>query len=234
MQKVFPRKQLYSCIGFILFFAISLYSKGQTFEARYKIFQQIYNTAENGIEKNVATLDFDGFLFQRKGRFIYYKKPLYLGMYPDGYIHVANSNNEILIGVVMDTIQGLRYLNFDSLITRSRFDISGINGGGLNVKRSLKKGIITWKYTGDTKEIHGLKCQKAEFINANGKLQWVVWFCPDINVLAGPAGIRDLPGLVVEGENVITNEKYVLISYKGNVSLVDEIFWPNEFNQPFH
>lgn len=186
------------------------------------------------MKRNIATLDFDGFLFQSKSRFIYYKKPLYLGTYPDGFIHVSNSNdNEMQIGVVMDTIQGLRYLDFDSLITRSRMDVSGINGGGLNVKRTLKKGIITWKYTGDTKEINGLKCQKAEFINANGERQWVVWFCPDINVLAGPAGIRDLPGLVVEGENIITNERYVLISYKSNVVLPESIFWPNEFNQPF-
>lgn len=226
----------FKSIGFIIPCLFSFSSFSQTFEAHYKIFKQITNTAENGIKKNLATLEFDGYLFQSKNRFIYYKKPLYLQNYPDGSIRTSDANgNEMLNEVVMDTIQDIRYLNFDSLIIRSRFDISGSGefGGGLNVKRTLKKGNITWRYTGDTQEINGLKCQKAEFINANGQLQWVVWFCPDINVLAGPDGMRDLPGLVVEGENLILNEKYILVSYKSNVDIKDEVFWPKEFDQPF-
>lgn len=134
--------------------------------------------------------------------------------------------------MVTDSIQNIRYLDFDSLISRSRIDISG-GTQGMNVKQKLRRGVIHWQFFPDTKEINGLKCQKAQFTNVNGLLQWVVWFCPDVPALGGPGYISELPGLVVEGENKILNKKFVLISYNSTVSPPDDIFWPQEFNQPF-
>ena len=206
-------------------------ANSQTLEAFYKISQGIYVSAENGISRNIATIEFNGFLYLQGNRSIFYKKPSYLNNYADGYVRYSTGeNSEQDFALVMDTIQGLMYKDFDSLIVRYRVDIPG---SGINVKRPFKRGSQNWQFLSETKEIGGLKCQKAQFINGNGKLQWIVWFCPDIPAVAGPNGITDLPGLVVDEENVITNEKYRLMSYKSDGTLPANIFWPDEFNKPF-
>jgi GLPGLI family protein len=213
---------------------LCLHVNAQTLEAHYKIFKSLYTTTENGIRKNIVNLDFDGFLYQQKNRFIYFNRPLYLDKYPDGCIDITiDENNISKIGVPIDSLQDIRYIDFDSLISRSRFDITGSENRGFNVKGNWKPGRIKWQFLSDSKEMNGLKCQKAQWVNANGKLQWVVWFCPDVPVLGGPGYITGLPGIVVEGENKITNEKYVLVSYTSNVNLPAGIFWPQEFNEPF-
>ena len=209
-------------------------TSGQTLEARYKVFKPLNATSGNGMLNNIATLEWDGFLYQQNNRFIYFKKPLYLDKYPGGYVDIATDENNITaIGIVMDTVQAIRYLDFDSLIYRSSINISGSPGHGINHKGNLSTNNINWRFLPDTKEINGLKCQKAQFINGNGKLQWVVWFCPDIPALGGPGYITGLPGIVVDGENKITSETYVLVSYRSNIKLPDNIFWPKEFNAPF-
>ncbi len=209
-------------------------AKAQFLEAHYKIYKPIYSTDENGMEKNIANLELDGFLYQQKNKFIYFNKPLYLDKYPDGYIDVnIDRNNVNKIAIVMDTIQSIRYFDLDSSISRSRFNIPGPGNYGINVKSNLKKNNINWQFLQDTKEINGLKCQKAQFINRNSKLQWIVWFCPDVAAFGGPDYITGIPGIVVEGENKISNETFVLESYNNNISLPDNIFWPKEFDQPF-
>lgn len=226
---------LHSCFLLALIGSFCLRSNAQTFEAHYKVFRSIYTTTSNGVLKNIATLELDGFLYQQKNRFIYFNKPLYLKKYPDGYIEVVNDENNITeIGVPMDTIQNIRYVDFDSLISRSRFDITGSGNHGFNEKNNWKMGRVAWKFLPDSKEIDGLKCQKAQWINGNGKLQWEVWFCPHVPVLGGPGYITGLPGIVVDGENKISNEKYALVSYKSDINLPPGIFWPEEFNEPFH
>lgn len=227
-------KYLQLCFLLALLGSFCIRTNAQTFEARYKVYKNLYTSTENGMPKNIATLEYDGFLYQQKNRVIYFKKPLYLDKYPDGYIDVSIDENNIQKkGVSMDSLQDIEYIDFDSLISRSRVDIPGPGNAGLNVKHNWKTGNIKWKFLLDTKEINGLKCQKAQWINGNGKLQWVVWFCPDVPVLGGPGHITGLPGILVDGENKISNEKYVLVSYKSDITLPADIFWPQEFNQPF-
>lgn len=206
----------------------------QNLEAHYKVTRIIFNTGMNGSRNKVATLEYSGFLYQKKNRTIYFQKPLYLSDYPDGNIHITvSAHNELLIGLTMDTMQHVYYMDFDSLVTRSRVELSGLNSKEWNLKQRLNKGIMTWQLLPDTKEVNGLKCQKATFSAPGAGLQWEVWFCPDINALAGPFTIRDLPGLVVEAYSPVFDENYTLESYNTSISLPNSTFWPDLFNESY-
>ncbi len=208
--------------------------RGQNLEAHYNITKTIYSTDINGNRKQVATLKFRGFLFQKKDRTIYFQRPLYLKDYPDGSAHIAvNGHYQMIIGLPMDTMYHVYYMDFDSLITRSRTELPGLNSKEWNIKQHFKTGSFTWKLLSDIKEINGLKCQRATFTAPDGRLIYDVWFCPDINALAGPYSIRDIPGLVVEADCPVYDETCILNSYNTNIVPDDSVFWPDIFNQPF-
>lgn len=220
---------------YVLFLnSLSTFGQSQNIKAVYKVTKIVYCTDINGNRKEVTSLQYTGFLYQKNNRTIYYQKPLYLKEYPDGNVHIAvNANYQMLIGLPMDTLQHVYYMDYDSLITRSRTELPGATNKEWNVKQPFKRGGMTWKFFPDTKEVNGLKCQKATFTALDGRLIYEVWFCSDIPVLAGPFTIRGLPGLGVQAVCPVLDETYTLESYNTNISPPDSILWPDVFNQPF-
>lgn len=56
-----------------------------------------------------------------------------------------------------------------------------------------------WKVTGQQKDILGYKCFEAVRQDTSGN-RTIVWFAPSIPVKAGPAGLGNLPGMVLEAD----------------------------------
>jgi len=211
----------------LLFF---LKLNSQTLEAHYKV-QQSLNISFDPTRSKTLTLEYDGFLYRSGGRYIYFQKPLYLDKYPSGEIIESFSNVYNIYPLEMDTIQRIRYNNTDSMILRERLDATSEDLKQFIV-RGFEWGSFEWKLLPETKMINGLLCQRAQQYNrGNPKEQiWDVWFCPDIMMNFGPLNIRDIPGLVVEAENLTIPESYVLQSYNANIPIPDSIFWPKEFD----
>jgi len=69
---------------------------------------------------------------------------------------------------------------------------------------------VDWKISGDTATFGGLHCQKATG-HFKGR-DYVVWFCPDLPVHAGPWKLNGLPGVIVDAHDT-KNE--VLFSFDG-------------------
>jgi GLPGLI family protein len=207
---------------------------GQTLIARYKITREVYATDNTGSKTQVASLPLTGYLYKKGNCYISFARPLYLDQYPGGTIAVKTSTDAppTDIGLFMDTLQSISYMHFDSMIVRYRNDRTGRNNVTSNYTRAFSPGGKNWEYTNETKEINGLKCQKAK-LEVNGRKIWDVWFCADIPMHAGPQLIYDLPGLVVEMQSFATNEKWTLENYNATASVSQSIFWPNEFKQAF-
>ena len=211
----------------------SLTIKGQTIEAKYKVSQDILMNFEGVGLKKIVTLESTGYLYRKMNRYIYFEKPDYLDLYPTGNVQTRISPNHIHnLQICMDTIQKLSYKDMDSMIKRHRMDIAGKGGVDFNYVQKFSADYFNWDYSGETKEIQGLVCQKAS-LKMRGKIEWVVWFCPDIEMQAGIFNIIGLPGLIVEAENLVLNSKYSLESYSYLKDIRDEVFWPSEFLQPF-
>jgi len=56
-----------------------------------------------------------------------------------------------------------------------------------------------WKITGQQKAILGYPCMEAEKSDTAGK-KTIAWFSPSINVSSGPAGLCNLPGMILEAD----------------------------------
>jgi GLPGLI family protein len=207
------------------------FSFAQNLKAVYTINRDFFYRTDNS-EKKIASLAFKGFFFKQGGRTIFYKKPLYLANYPTGSIDVpVGTSNTTRVSLPMDTTQGIYYRDMDSLVMRWRLDISG-GSMDFNYERLFVQGNSSWELTPEQKTIGGLKCQKAVLRN-HGVIIWEVWFTPEIPVTVGPAGIVDIPGLVVEAYCIPWNETYRLDSYSTTVKIPQDVFWPAEFKQPF-
>jgi GLPGLI family protein len=216
---------------FCLIFNKSIFA--QNISAHYSIQRQILQNDDRGAQ-TIATLSYSGFLFAIGNKSIFFKKPLYLQEFPEGNIESKSGNQSISVLIPMDTIQGLYYIDLDSLVMRYRLDIAGgSNGTDLNFVRNFPRGFQKWEYFPEKKNINGLKCQKAKKFSKDGKLNWEVWFCPDIPFGGGPGGITDLPGLVVEAYCPPWQEKYLLDAYDLNAPISPSVFWPAEFNLGF-
>lgn len=61
-----------------------------------------------------------------------------------------------------------------------------------------------WEIGEETKEILGKKCVRATCTPnpSRPNMRFVAWFCPELPVIAGPAGTPDLPGMVLQLDNV--------------------------------
>lgn len=220
---------------FILLLSFAGLGYAQRFEATYKVEKDITVELDNGTNRKVATLEYAGHLYRLDNRYMFFKKPLYLQQYPSGSVQARLSEtNTHEFALPMDTVQGISYKAMDSLLFRYRFDMSGKDKVKNNYVQAFEPGFQQWQFLPDTKEINGLKVQKAVLNNkASGEPIWEVWFCADIPMEAGPSNIVGLPGLMVEGISFPFKEKYSLQSYAGNSNFPDHVFWPGEFGQPF-
>jgi GLPGLI family protein len=212
----------------------------QVFEAHYLVSKDIIITDSYGASKKLATLNFDGFFYNKGSQYIFFKRPLYLNDFPEGYIQLQEGDNSLIsVSLCMDTTQSIYYLDLDSSIMRFRMDVpagkinEGTTNNGINILRAIKPGNQKWIILNETKQINELKCQKAKRLSSTGNPMWEIWFCPDIPMIGGICGLSDLPGLVVEAECFPWNEKYVLERYETSTQIQQNIFWPAEFNYSF-
>lgn len=211
---------------------ISFFSKAQTVQATYTVTEDIYAPLASG-EKKVGTLTNTGYLYKKDGRYVYFEKPNYLKDYPDGYIKIQlDGSNSHLVGISIDTLQYLAFVNMDSLYKYGRGNSSGFGRVKENTKQNFNPDFYEWEMLNETKVINGLKCQKASLSN-KGRLQWVVWFAPEVPVLAGPFTIIGVPGLVVEAEMVPLKKFYKLDKYTVGKDFPEDVFHPKEYLQPF-
>jgi GLPGLI family protein len=62
-----------------------------------------------------------------------------------------------------------------------------------------KSSDQAWKVTGQQKVILGYNCFEATSQDTAG-IKTVAWFTPDINISSGPAGLGNLPGMILEAD----------------------------------
>jgi GLPGLI family protein len=221
------------CFIFFLICANSVYS--QNISATYKVTKDILNTPE--APKKFEPLEFTGYYYVYNKRVISYLKPEYLQKYPTGRIEIMkdNGNNNYQYEIkplCTDSIISVSYSDADSLIWRYTTYIGGSN---MQKPRSFKyeEGFIKWKILDDTKEINGLLCQHAVCYTDDNKINWDVWFFPEIQVPRGVDNTFGIPGLVVEAYCPLILTTWKLMEYKLNAKLQNDDFWPELFNQPF-
>ena len=213
--------------------ASSFYLKAQTLKAEYQIVQDIYANVDGKGDRKITALESVGFLYRKDSRYIYFQKPSYLDQYPSGKIvENVGANHNYSINLFMDTVQRLNYKDMDSLIKRYRPDMTGKDGINFNYIQNFEADFYTWEMHSETKEIQGLKCQKAS-LTIREIPQWVVWFTAQVPMQAGIDNIIGIPGLIVEAESIPLKARYSLIKYTAGISIPDEVFWPAEFKQPF-
>lgn len=72
-----------------------------------------------------------------------------------------------------------------------------------------------WSYSGQTKEVSGYTCYKAQLLDEKSNI--TAWYAPKIALPFGPAGYGGLPGLILELE--VQNEFSPYIYYVTNINL---------------
>jgi len=211
-----------------LFLAIAFIpANAQVFSARYKVTKQIELKDEND-KTIVIDLPYSGFYFAKDFKVLSYIKPLYLYKYPDGYLKVNNMSYQL----DMDSLQFLCYANLDSFILRRR--IKKMVGECENILNEFEKGVMKWALESESKIKLGLTCKKATCHNPNtNKPYCEIWYSTEIPMPIGINNLLDVPGLIVEATFFNLSETYELLSYSFTESIPDEIFWPDEFNEPF-
>lgn len=220
----------------IIFLSVAASSTAQSLIANYQVTRAFSLSRGTSNDANELELSFEGALYTKGNKTISFCRPLYLNEYPTGTVDSDVPGQGIVTTYLfMDSIQALNYVNLDSMIWRSRNDRSGSNRPRTNILREFETGSQKWHLLAETKVISGLSCQKAVvYRNGNsGEIVYEIWFCPNIDQLVGPRGLRDVPGLVVELTVVPFKEHWSLQSYVENAPVNDQLFWPKEFDQPF-
>ena len=222
---------------FILIFIATcsfVFGFGQNIKATYKVVQLVAIQDEINHTKQLP-LEFTGFLYKKNNKYIYFEKPNYLSKLIDGSIPISNSDNHYFIYTPnSDTVQGIEYTDFDSMILRTRSNmITSITNKNVVQKIEPESfNWMQWKLWPDTMEVNGLHCQKAT-MSTGSQDMWTIWFCPDILMQANLFNIKNLPGLVVEATFLPIYKTYKLEAYSISEPFKEDIFWPKVFNQAF-
>ncbi len=208
----------------------------QTLIATYKTKLPVSYNDGMGISIPVIDLEFTAVYCEIGTRSLFYKKPDYLNIYPDGTARLPkNEENKVeFVTFCIDTMQGVVYLNQDSLFQKTWFDCIP-KGEGVDTinMRYYEPGYQIWEIDTATRNISGLSCQKASWKGSKSKVkQWEVWFAPSIRTISGPNGIVGLPGLVVEGVNLVSGEKYRLDKFEILPEKNENLLLPNMFKKP--
>jgi len=196
-----------------------------------------YRDSKEKEEYKLKPLEFTGHFFLKGKRVISYLTPEYLVQYPTGSINfqTQNGGNGVQIRsfeLCADSIIGIDYSDGDSLIWRYTRYIGGRDRQS-PASFNYEPGFKEWEILSETKEIDGLKCQRARNYLQSGTVEWDVWFWRDIPVERGFSNTFGLPGLLVEGECIAGKASYKLLSYKIGEPIPESVFWPALFNKPF-
>ncbi|MEH6406569.1 MAG: GLPGLI family protein [Leeuwenhoekiella sp.] len=114
-----------------------------------------------------------------------------------------------------------RVRNNDSLVIQeNRLKQTDVFGETLNV--ILPEEGYNWSITAESKDILGYSCLKATAKDSilDNSLQKTeisisAWFAPELNSIAGPQGLDNLPGLVLEGS---IDKKYTFYASQINLN----------------
>lgn len=215
----------------LAFLLLTIESSAQQLRATYDISRRVVSRIP-GNTSTLVDLKLTGYYYLKGNKVISFSKPSYLNDFPTGIIEEKISDARYHSqSLMMDTIQNIAYYNLDSMIFRTRMEVSGLNKTGVNYVSSFT-GLNNWEVFPETRQIKNLTCQRA-ILKKRGKIVCDVWFSKDIKVPIAVYGLTGVPGLLVEGEMFNTNEKFFLKSYSFDEVIPDDVFWPAVFNEPF-
>ncbi|MFT4202312.1 MAG: GLPGLI family protein [Chitinophagaceae bacterium] len=181
-----------------------------------------------------ASLEYTGILYQNGNRYFSFLRPEYLGRISNNNMIVHNStipgHTDVAL-VDKDTMQEIYYGDFDSLVMRMRYKNYSTDIGH-NIVQHFEANFANWEIVPETKKIGEYDCQRAR-LSINNHPQWDIWFCPDVQILAGPGNIKYPPGLVVEADMIPLKMHYTLQSVDSTSDIPDNVFWPVVFNEHF-
>lgn len=236
------KKESFSILFFLAFTSVSYFkSFSQNLQATYlRRFAPI--VLKDGKPHHLEPINFRVNLFIRNNKVASFDEPLYLDLYPDGQIKYTpnGTNNSESRFLSLEKKQFLNTLDFDSLIYRSFYhnipnELFG-KAAPCDGRRDLFKltpHFQPWIFLDETRNIQGIDCQHAKLYDKNNELIWDLWFAPGIIIPGCTFGLFNLPGLMVEGTQQGNASTYTLLSYDTEVSIPDEIFWPECFNGNF-
>lgn len=219
----------------IVLLGLSIEAKLQIIHAEYTVNHGISANLNNGSVQQLAQLNYIGHLYKKGERYISFDQPLFLEQYSTGGIEYDAGNGVSGIHTLcMDSLQALILVDYDSGVFRQKLDISAHDGPPKLLLYYFQPGGQIWQLDSAVRQIDGLTCQRATSRNEKtGKLYWTAWIATDIPFRAGPAGIRDVPGLVVEATSHVVNKTYKLQSYRTEPAVAPAALWPAYFNFPF-
>lgn len=225
-----------NCFLLIVFHITTYQLKAQNVFAMYKVTKEIDIPEHDGFKPKLQPLDFTAYFYRKGATSISFYKPAYLDKYPNGQITYsvpgAGSNHIGVHMLNMDTVLCIDYKNMDTLIWRYT-SYTNNTGSQQPYSFNIEPGFQVWEILNETKRIGGLNCQRALSRSTTGTAYWDVWFCPDIPLDGNISNIFGLPGIVVEAENSILKEIFLLESYQLDINIDDKVFWPEIFQKKF-
>lgn len=195
-------KKLYYTLFFNLF---SMLVFSQNYRITYEYSFKSDSTHRENIQEEIMNLDItkDGSTFYSHEKLIYdslssaeFKKA------------AATKSSHIDLSKITDKGKidfsvSKKYPGFDTLLNTS------INGDEYSIKDDQK---IEWTILDESKEIAGLKAQKATTISGGRK--WIAWFTTEIQFQDGPYKFSELPGLILSMEDMKGDHFFKFIGIK--------------------
>jgi len=129
-----------------------------------------------------------------------------------------------------DPISKIFYRAFDSSMIRFKIS-NNIDDVEYYMQEQIGNSIQI-KLIEESRIIKGFYCKKALFYHpSNPKIEVAsAWYCPEIKIMAGPADLSGLPGLIIEAEHFQTKEIFSLIRFRDITQEGVNDFWPEQFN----
>ncbi|MEM7551838.1 MAG: GLPGLI family protein [Bacteroidota bacterium] len=128
----------------------------------------------------------------------------------------SDNGSVVIMRIESGGNENIIYIKGEEFVERKEF-----MGREFLIEGRVKKP--EWKLTGESKEVLGYNCQKAEYLSEDRKD--IAWFTTAIPVSFGPLGYGSLPGLILEME--LNNSKTLL-----EATAVDLDFKPNQIEAP--
>ena len=205
------------------YFLLSFYfADAQVYQTYYHVRQTVDHSLKLDIEyEGIATISRSSYLYLQKTKESFRK---------DEIRKTAEDGSMIIYRPNPDSIPKIIYRSFDSSFIRWR--ISNSHDDIQYYLQEQPGNKIQTVLLNESRNIRGFLCRKALFYHPSNSKEpvAVAWYCPDIQIYAGPADLSGLPGLIVEAEHFQTREQFTLIRYKEVEETGSFSYWPVEFN----